>query len=328
MSSSDRAPIRPAGLRSGDTVAVVAPASQIKSGQEESLARGLAWLEAQGWKPRLMTHAAEHHPRLPFLAGEDAARVADLHEAFRDPDVRAVWCLRGGWGCPRLLPLLDFDLLAAHPKLFIGFSDITGLHVVLNQRLGWVTFHGAMVASNLGQAGWQESAWAVESLRRCVCADGGAPGPLSQGQPEFMGRALVEGSAEGITIGGNATLIQSLLATPFGLDDAAGRILVIEDVGEPPYRLDRFLTQLRLALQLDTIAGVALGQFSEIDSDDAPLIEAVFRDRLGDLGKPVVMAMPFGHETVTGCVPLGARARIEARGDGTGDLIFTEPTVD
>lgn len=320
-------PVRPRGLRPGDTVAVLAPASQIKPGQEEALRRGLAWLEAQGWRPRLMTHAEARHPALPFLAGDDDARLADLHAAFADPDVRAVWCVRGGWGSPRLLDRLNFDLLAAHPKILIGFSDLTGLHVPINQRLGLITFHGPMVASNLGTDKWQQSAWAVESLRRCVEAGRGAPGPLSQGRPEFMGRTLVPGTAVGTTVGGNMSLLSALLGTPYGLDDRPGRILLLEEVDERPYRVDRMLTQLRLALKLSAVAGVALGQFTDLSDEEKPLIEAVFQDRLGDLGKPVVAGLPFGHEDPAGCVPLGAPARLEARADGTGDLIFPEPTV-
>ncbi|MBN1477731.1 LD-carboxypeptidase [Candidatus Sumerlaeota bacterium] len=321
------APIRPAGLRSGDTVAVLAPASQIKPGQEEARAKGRAWLEAHDLIPKMMTHSETRHPRLPFLAGEDEARLADLHEAFADPEVRAVWCMRGGWGSPRLLADLDFDLIAAHPKVFIGFSDITGLHSVLNQRLGWVTFHGPMISANLGTKTWQGSDWAVESLLRCVMARRGAPGPISQGRPEFMGSTLVEGVARGVTIGGNLSLVGSLLGTPFGLDDTPGRILVLEEVGEAPYRIDRLLTQLRLALKLESVAGIALGQFTGLDEDDERVLRAVFEDRLGDLGKPVVMGLPFGHEDPAACVPLGAPARLEARSDGTGDLIFPEPVT-
>jgi muramoyltetrapeptide carboxypeptidase len=321
------APIRPAGLRSGDIVAVLAPASQIKSGQGEAREKGLAWLEAQGLQPQMMTHSEASHPRLPFLAGEDEARLADLHAAFADPEIKAVWCMRGGWGSPRLLADLDFDLIAAHPKVFIGFSDITGLHLVLNQRLGWVTFHGPMISANLGTEKWQGSEWAVESLLCCVMAERGAPGSLSQGLPDFMGRTLVEGVARGITIGGNLSIVDSLLGTPFGLDDAPGRILVLEEVSEAPYRIDRLLTQLRLALKFESVAGIALGQFTGLDKEDERVLQAVFEDRLGDLGKPVVMGLPFGHEDPAACVPLGAPARLEARGDGTGDLIFPEPVT-
>jgi muramoyltetrapeptide carboxypeptidase len=308
-------------------VAVLAPASQVKSGQEEQLRRGLLWIEEQGWKPRLMDHASARHVSLPFLAGEDESRLADLHAAFADPEINAVWCVRGGWGSPRLLGRLNLDLIAAHPKVFVGFSDITGLHVALNQRLNMVTFHGPMVASNLGADAWQASPWAVESLLRAVCAGRGAPGSLSQGDPAKMGHTLVEGVAEGVVIGGNASLIANLMGTPFGLDDTPGRILILEDLDEAPYRVDRMLTQLRLALKLQAVAGVALGQFTGLSEENASLLRAVFEDRLGDLGKPVVMGLPFGHEDPAACVPLGAPARIEARADCTGDLIYKEAVV-
>jgi muramoyltetrapeptide carboxypeptidase len=329
MDLSDVAPepIRPAGLRPGDIVAVVAPASQTKPNQDEALRRGLAWLEAQGWRPKMMTHASARHPALPFLAGDDEGRLADIHAAFADPEVRAVWCVRGGWGCARFFDHLNFALLAANPKIFIGFSDITALHVALNQRLGLVTFHGPMVASNLGTDTWQQSPWAVESLLRCISAGRGAPGPLSQGDPTKRGRTLVAGTAVGLTVGGNFTLLSALLGTPYGLDDTPGRILLIEEVDEKPYRVDRMLTQLRLALKLQAVAGVGIGQFTGLDAEEEAVLAAVFQDRLGDLGKPVVAGLPFGHSDPAACVPMGALARLEARGEGTADLTFDHPVV-
>jgi muramoyltetrapeptide carboxypeptidase len=222
---------------------------------------------------------------------------------------------------------IDYDLIAANPKVFIGFSDITAIHVALNQRLGLVTFHGPMIASNLGTEKWQRSEWAIASLRRAITLTNEPPGPLSQGDQTMMGRSLVEGVAEGTTIGGNLSLICGMLGTPVGLDDSPGRILLIEDVGETPYRADRALTQLRLAHKLSAVAGIAVGQFTELTAEEQTSMEEVFRDRLGDLGIPVVTGLPFGHEDPAGCIPLGAPARLEARSDGTGDLIITEPAV-
>jgi muramoyltetrapeptide carboxypeptidase len=133
--------------------------------------------------------------------------------------------------------------------------------------------------------------------------------------------------AEGTTIGGNGSLISQLLGTPFGLDDSPGRILCIEEISEAPYRIDRMLTHLHLAMKLSSLAGVALGQFTGISEEDLPALRAVIHDRLGDLGKPVVMGLPFGHDDLAACLPMGAPARLEANPDGKGDLIFPEPTV-
>jgi len=288
-------PLQP--LHPGDTVAIVAPSGPFPRDRYE---RGRAVLEARGLRVRefLPTRARR------YLAGSDEERLAGLHAAFADPEVRAVFAARGGYGAMRLLPGLDLALLASSGKALVGFSDVTALHLAL-QRAGARSVHGPVV-TRLGE----EPPEALDRLFELLA--GRTPAPLP-------GKTLVPGSATGRLLGGNLSVLTRLVGTRW-LPSLEGAILLLEDVGERPYRLDRMWTHLQLAGLLEPIAGIVLGDFTGCD-DPAAGVEAqeVMAELVASLGKPALAGFPIGHGGVHLAVPLGARVRID-----DGVLSFAE----
>ena len=284
-------------LRAGDLVGVIAPAGPATA---ERVALVEPLFARFGLRTRLYPSCHARHPHHDFLAGADALRLADLHAAFADADVRAVFCLRGGWGSPRLLAGVDTTLLRAHIKPFIGYSDITALHALL-QRQGLMSFHAPMPASDLVIDGAEDDAAALFALLMQ---------PLTAGRvfaPTLLpGAWQVGGAASGRLVGGNLSLVAALAGTPWALD-ARGAILFLEDVSEALYRVDRLLTQLRHTGLLDAAAGFLLGSFTE-DADPTTLL----REHLARLGKPVLAGWPAGHGQPNRALPLGAKATLDA----------------
>ena len=284
-------------LRAGDLVGVIAPAGPATA---ERVALVEPLFARFGLRTRLYPSCHARHPQHDFLAGDDALRLADLHAAFADADVRAVFCLRGGWGSPRLLAGVDTTLLRAHIKPFIGYSDITALHALL-QRQGLMSFHAPMPASDLVIDGAEDDAAALFALLMQ---------PLTAGRvfaPTLLpGAWHVGGAASGRLVGGNLSLVAALAGTPWALD-ARGAILFLEDISEALYRVDRLLTQLRHTGLLDAAAGFLLGSFTE-DADPTTLL----REHLARLGKPVLAGWPAGHGQPNRALPLGAKATLDA----------------
>ncbi len=296
-------------LRRGDLVAVIAPAGP---SAPERVALVPPLFERFGLRTRLYPGCHARHPQHDFLAADDATRLADLHAAFADADIAAVFCLRGGWGSARLLDRIDTALLRANPKPLIGFSDITALHALV-VREGGVGFHAPMPGSNLVLEGNEEDAQALFDLLM---------NPLPAGHrftPALAADARrVPGRASGRLIGGNLSLVAALLGTPWAwpMQDA---ILFLEDVSEALYRVDRLLTQLRLAGVLDGARGFLLGSFTE-DADPT----AVLREHLASLGKPVLAGWPAGHSIPNRALPLGALVTLDA---AAGTLTLDEAVL-
>nr|WSZ99405.1 LD-carboxypeptidase [Streptomyces sp. NBC_00857] len=290
---------RPARLRPGAKVAVVAPSGPVPA---DRLASGLDILRGWDLDPVVAPHVLDTHPRLGYLAGRDEDRARDLQEAWCDPSVSAVLCARGGYGAQRMVELLDWTAMrAAGPKAFVGYSDITALHEAFAVRMGLATLHGPMVATMtfLKDATTQESLRATlfepESVRTLRSA---------------TARPLVPGRATGVTLGGCVSLLAADLGTPRVRPSAAGGLLLIEDVGEEPYRLDRILTQLLRSRWLDGVAGIALGSWTQCGPYED--VRALLLDRLGGLGVPVVEELGFGHGATTLTMPLGVPAVLDA----------------
>lgn len=291
--------LRARALREGDCVALVAPAGPLSSSDEISRAEGI--VRALGLVPRVMPAASR---KLGYLAGTDEERASDFNEALRDPQIRGIFALRGGYGTMRILDRIDYGAAARDPKVILGYSDLTALLNAITQRTGLVTFHGPVAA--LSQFTPNEVRW----LRAAVMS--GRPlGALHVPNASV----LSAGYASGRVVGGNLSLVSSLAGTPQQID-TSGAILVLEDVEEPPYRIDRMLTQLRMSGAFERAAGVIAGGWTNCDvAEDhvyagLPLAD-VLRDRLSDLGIPVLADLPVGHIEEQWTLPIGAHATLD-----------------
>ena len=299
--------IRPAALFPAARVALIAPAGPVS---EEAVERATERVRQWGWEPVLGTHA---RGRRGYLSGTDAERLADLNDALRDPTIDTIWCLRGGYGTMRLLEGVDWEALRKRPRPLIGFSDNTALHLGC-QRIGVVSFHGPHPAAKCPRFS--------EALLRRLLLQRQPLGRLPFPPEVPPAETIVGGCAEGPLVGGNLALIAATLGTPFAIR-AEGAVLFLEEVGEAAYRIDRLLSQLRLAGVLERVAGIALGAFSDCPDagrEGIPHLSEVIRDRLGGCGVPVVMGFPFGHIPQSWTLPLGVRARLDADA-GTLELL-------
>ncbi len=296
-----------AALLPGSLIAVIAPAGPV---EPERVARVPALYARHGYRCRVYPGC---HLRSGYLAGDDAARLADLHAALADDEVAALHALRGGYGCMRLLDGVDTALLRAHPKLLVGYSDLTALHA-LWARAGLPTLHAPMAASDLLRSGEVPSRAADRDALFALLQGGLQVGAMLA--PTLAPTPLhVPGQAEGRLVGGNLSLVAALLGTPWAWD-ARGALLFLEDINEELYRVDRLLTQLRLAGVLDAAAGFVLGSFTEATAPTALLQELLL-----PLGKPLLAGWPSGHGTPNRPLPLGLRARLDST---AGTLTLTE----
>lgn len=278
-------------MREGDTVALIAPAGPLKS--EEEFDRAHEIVRALGLAPRVGTYAKGS--ALGYLAGTDEQRASDFNQAARDPDVRAIFALRGGYGTMRILEQIDYDAVARDPKIVLGYSDLTALLNAITQRTGLVTFHGPVAALS------QFTELEMQSLRAAIMET--RPIGVLQA-PEA--RTLSGGSTTGRIVGGNLSLISALVGTPFEID-TSGALLILEDVNESPYGIDRMLTQLRMSGALSRAAGIIAGGWTNCGVTDELL-----NDRLGDLAVPILTETLIGHIDEQWTLPIGARATLDA----------------
>jgi muramoyltetrapeptide carboxypeptidase len=303
-------------------VSLVAPAGPLL--ERDDLTRAAALARALGFEPLLGRHAAA---RYGYFAGTDEERLADLNEALADPQVDAVWCIRGGVGLTRILDRIDYGALERQPKAVIGFSDVTALINAVRVRAGLVAFHGPMARASMPD-------FSRAHFERVLCRaePAGALAPLPQPGGVLVPQTarvvcLAGGSAEGPLVGGNLALLQTLLGTPYA-PDFDGAILFMEDVGEDLYRVDRILAHLRLAGAFRNLAGVAVGRFTDMrrtTSDGAMGFDQVLADHFLPLGIPVAYGFPVGHIDEQWTLPLGVRARLDA---GTCELELLEAAVE
>ncbi|MFI1015126.1 LD-carboxypeptidase [Streptomyces sp. NPDC020965] len=302
---------RPHRLRPGARVAIVAPCGPVP---DDRLDEGLAILRGWDLDPVVMPHVRGRHPGFGYLSASDDDRARDLTDAWCDPAVSAVICARGGYGAQRMVDLVDWTAIrAAGPKVFVGYSDVTALHEAFATRVGLATLHGPMP----GAATFIEDEATRESLRATLFEPDSV---RSLGLP--TARAMVPGRAVGVTLGGCVSLLAADLGTPHARPSARGGLLLLEDVGEEDYRLDRILTQLLRGGWLDGVAGIALGSWAECGPYDR--VRAVLLDRLGGLGVPVVEELGFGHCATTLTMPLGVPAVLDA---DAGTLTLTVPAL-
>jgi muramoyltetrapeptide carboxypeptidase len=318
------ATIRPKRLARGNTVALVGPASATFNTVDLQIARES--LEALGFKVRLGDHMMERHG---YLAGGDQARADDINKAFADRTVDAVHAIRGGWGSARLLPHLDYDTIRRNPKALIGYSDITALLLSIHAKTGLITFHGP-----IGLGRWDP--YSLEYYKRVLFN-----GELvtysnkqdlsternSLTQVEFRTQTIIPGKARGKLLGGNLTVLTTILGSPY-LPDWDDAILFCEDVHEDLYRVDRMLTQLKLAGVLGKIKGFVFGGCSECGPGDgnygALTLEEIFTDHIKPLGVPAWQGAMIGHAQPQWTLPEGARVEIDA---AAATMTLLEPPV-
>ncbi|CAN5362484.1 LD-carboxypeptidase [soil metagenome] len=267
---------------------------------EEDVERAVVNVQSLGWEPVVGRYALEHDG---YFAGTDSQRLADLNAALRDPSIDAVWCLRGGYGTARLLPEIDLDSLRRAPKPVIGFSDVTALHSAIQRHSGIVSFHGPVARAEMGE-------FSRSSLLSAVTARGNPAGRAE------LARTIRGGSAEGVLAGGNLSVLASLVGTPCApaLD---GAILVLEDIGERTYRLDRMLRQMYQSGLLEGCRAILFGECtgcSEQTESGARSLDAVLAETADLLNVPCVAGAPVGHITEQWTLPLGAAAKLDADG--------------
>lgn len=302
---------KPPVLRRGDRVGMVAPASNAYEPEDIQLAKET--MEQYGFQVILGQHINDQYG---YLAGQDRDRAADINDMFRRPDIRGIVTFSGGYGCCRLLPYLDYDLIRRNPKVIVGHSDITSLLLAIYQKTGVITFHGSSGLTGVGD-------YAIAHFKRAIMSTatiGEIAKPTTSEGVERNHRlvTIVPGEATGPLIGGNLTLLTNLLGTPYE-PDTRGKILFIEEIGEEPYRIDRMLTQLWLAGKLQDAAGIALGHFVDCYPKEFQpsfvqtlSLENVLRDRFSTLGKPTLYNLMFGHVRENAVLPIGINATLNA----------------
>ncbi|HZU41702.1 MAG TPA: LD-carboxypeptidase [Terriglobales bacterium] len=299
--SNHKALLKPPSLQRGDTVGVIAPASDIKP---ELLRRGCDALEKLGLKPFYFDSILR---RDLYFAGSQERRLRELHDMFERDEVRAILCARGGYGCNYLLEGVDLNVVARHPKIFMGYSDITSLLTYFHDAIGLVTFHGPMVTKDFADGRIHEKSFAA-------AVQGSETSALEFDQHAAVA-PLVEGQAEGKLYGGCLSMLTASLGTPYEVH-TSGTILFIEDVAAKPYQIDRMLMQLKLAGKFDGVRGIVFGEMVDCvqsKDQDYSLREVVLRV-VGNLGIPVAYGLSSGHVSGTNItLPIGVRAQLIVR---------------
>jgi len=304
--------IKPNALKFGDVIGIVAPSGPTT---KEKVKLAKDQLEGLGFQVKLGHSCYEKHG---YLSGKDEVRARDLNHMFEDQEVQGIICLRGGYGASKILNRIDLEQIAKRPKVFVGYSDITALHLAMNQISKLVTFHGPMGSSDI--AGGLDD-FTREGFLKAVM--GSSPmGEIQNPKGKKM-QSLVGGKANGILVGGNLSLIAATMGTPYEID-TKGKILFLEEIGEEPYRVDRMLTQLLLSGKLEDAEGILLGDWMDCEPEEPEKslsLMAVFEEIIGPLGKPTIYDVEAGHCSPMITLPFGVRAFLDAE---EGRLIIEE----
>lgn len=286
-------------LKIGDTIGLVAPASPADLSKAE---KAIKYLIGLGYK----VNAGESvYSRRGYLAGVDELRAGDINRMFADDKVNAVFCLRGGYGSQRILDMVDFQLIGNNPKIFMGYSDITALLNAIYQKCDLITFHGPMggdFAGGLGKPTKAAMKRALESIE-----------PIGEVQNPDTIEVISEGRASGVLVGGNLSIVAASLGTSYEVD-TCGKILLLEDVFEEPYSIDRMLNQLKLAGKLEAASGIILGDWGNTEPEEPEKslsLEEVLEDAFKDIGKPVLKGYKIGHCKPNLTVPIGVEALLD-----------------
>lgn len=341
-------------LKRGDCIGITAPAYFI---QDNDFNQSVSFLRSLGYKVKVTPSCLS---RDRYFAGSDRERAEDLNELFRDDSVDAILCLRGGYGCARILDYLDYEMIKAHPKLLIGYSDVTALHVALMQRCGLATVHGPMASSFCSiYSDYVQQMFLKQADLKELLKGSGLPGngkidlkeisfkdtPMEYTVTQFTEgitsdkpigeidmpkdkklEALVPGTAAGVVTGGNLTVLDSLIGTEYELQ-ADHMLLFIEEVGEDAYRIDRMLRHLLHNGLLDRVDGILVGDMSSNRDQETGTVDQVLKEYAELAGKPCITGVPAGHGKDNMFLPFGVSARMTANEDGTASLTFLEPVL-
>ncbi|HVH81000.1 MAG TPA: LD-carboxypeptidase [Stellaceae bacterium] len=300
MSSSKLQLAKPPALRPGDTIGIVAPASNLK---RADLDAGCNALRSAGYRPLYLDSILEQDL---YFAGSVERRVRELEEMFARDDIRAIVCARGGYGANYLLKKLDLNIVRAHPKVFVGYSDLTTLLTWFHDAAGLITFHGPMVAKDWAHDGGVDLA----SWQAALCSAAPWDVPLGAGVS-----ALIDGDAEGLLYGGCLSILVASLGTPWEIK-TEGTILFLEDIAAKPYQIDRMLMQLKLAGHFNAVRGIVFGEMLDCvqTANQNYTLQEVITRIVGDLGVPVAFGVPSGHVTSGNItLPFGVRAKLAVR---------------
>jgi muramoyltetrapeptide carboxypeptidase len=300
--------IKPPRLKTGNTLGLVAPGSYIS---EEELKDSVANLEKLGFK---VTYNERILSKSGYLAGDDKSRVEELNSMFENTEVDGIFCARGGYGCQRILPMLDYEVIKNNPKVLIGYSDITALLNAIYVQTGMITFHGPVGISTFNEFSvtyFNEVLVHPEKDLILISTQG-------EDQKENTGiTTIVSGKAVGELVGGNLSVINSLIGTKFDFN-GEGKIIFLEEIGEEPYRIDRMLTQIIQCGKFEKAAGIVMGVFEDCEpkekdpsfSTSFSLMEVLF-DRLSNLNIPVIYGLSFGHIKNKFTLPIGIKAELD-----------------
>ena len=289
----------------GATLGFIGPSGAVRTA--DAIERAVIETERMGFRVKLGESCGQVYG---YLSGTDEVRARDVNNMFLDDEIDAIFCLKGGYGTMRMLDLLDYEAIRTHPKIFVGYSDITAMHIAMLEKSDLATFHGPMPVSSWADGPMDD--FTHGSLMNTLMNDE----PIGEivNPPGYAKKTVVSGTCEGLLVGGNLSLIVGLLGTPYELD-TRGRILFIEDVGEKTYSLDRMLTHLRLAGKFDDCAGVVLGDFKNCEMEYPGYsfsLEEIVRDVIVPSGKPVFSGLQSGHCTPKITLPFGVRCRMDA----------------
>lgn len=294
---------KPKALKPGDTLGLLAPASIT---DPNNVDKAIEKLKEMGFNVKV---GKSPYKRYGYLSGEDKVRADDINSMFKDKEIDGIICTRGGYGTPRILPLLDYDAIRDNPKVFIGFSDITALHIAFNQKSELVTYHGPMAVSNLIK---EVSEFTMESLLDSISR---TASERVINNPEGTKLVTVcQGIAEGIVTGGNLSLLTNSIGTPYEID-TKGKILFIEEISEDVYKIDRALNQLKLAGKFEDAIGIILGDFNDCDKskhDESLSLMKVIKHHIKNANKPTIFNLKSGHCEPMVTLPLGIKVRLDA----------------
>lgn len=305
--------IKPPGLRPGDTIAITSPAGAVWDDKQADLFVSI--LVKLGFRVKTGQTLKEKYG---YFAGTDELRAKELNDFFADKEVKGIFCMKGGWGCARLLTKLDYEIIRTNPKVLMGFSDITTLLIAIQARTGLVTFHGPV-----GNSGWND--FSVDYIRR-VLMKAESVNYTSTGKEEDKPLILFPGKAKGILVGGNLSVICGIIGSAY-LPDWKGKILFLEETGEEPYRIDRMLTQLKLAGVLDELSGLIFGKCVKCTAEEpekAFTLKQVLEQTISPLHIPAFYGSMIGHIENKYTVPVGIEAEMDA---DSGTFRLMEPAV-